>query len=567
MAARTLAQLKVDAKREGWDRFIRTESDEAALLDGYRFSRPRAERVEQFGLKYARHYAGRWAGQPFALLEWQREHIVYPLFGWIHRDTYLRRFRKAGIWVPKKNGKSALCSFLSLYLLCWDGEPGAEVYAAAVDRKQSRIVFGGSSTMVSKSPALRKRLKVIESTQRITFEAGWYEALSSENATSEGKNIHGLICDEVHVWNTPRLRKLWASLYYGGIARDQPLAIAISTVGEEDPEALWTEEYEKAYAVAASEIIDIRFLPFVAEATDEDVKGEGWKDPEIHRKANPSYGEIIKPEEMVDAVQDVGESPGKKVTFLRYRLNRPAGQTTPWLGKDIWDACDGKPVFPSRCHSFGAFDLSKNNDFTAYVLTRREPETNEDGEPDDRYHVKPYFWFPEDTIVRLEREGKHQYRQWANAGWIEVIPGPTIRLGVIRRRIPEIHEEMGIDVVQIGYDPWNAWETAEKLAAEHDIEMVELRQGMKTMAAPSKKLEELLLSGKLNHGGHPVLSWMFGNVKLKWDDNENFRPAKPDHQSMKKVDGIVALVMAIHRAMAQPAVRESFYEMHELETA
>jgi len=133
-----------------------------------------------------------------------------------------------------------------------------------------------------------------------------------------------------------------------------------------------------------------------------------------------------------------------------------------------------------------------------------------------------------------------------------VIPGPTIKLGFIRRRIPEIHQELDIRILDIGYDPWNAWETAEKLAAEEDLQTVELRQGMATLAAPSKKLEELLLSGKLNHGGHPILRWMFKNVKLKWDDNENFRPAKPDHKSTKKVDGIVALVMAIHRAMAQP---------------
>ena len=550
----TLAQLRVDAKREGWDRFIRTASDEVALLKGFRFSKKRAERVQEFGLEYAKHYAGRWAGQPFELLKWQRDEVVFPLFGWVHKDPpHPRRFRRAGIWVPKKNGKSSLCSLLSLYLLTYDGEAGAEVYAAAVDRKQSRIVFGGSAAMVARSPSLKRRCKVIDSTSRITYGSGWYEALSSENATSEGRNIHGVICDELHVWNTPRLRKLWAALYYGGVARDQPLAIVISTAGEEDPEALWTEEYEKAKAIVASEVKDIRFMAFVAEATAADVAGEGWKDPKVHKKANPSYGTIIDPEEMADAAHDVGGSPSKKVIFLRYRLNRPVGQTTPWLDQDVWDACDAEPVFPAKCECVGAFDLSKNNDFTCYVVVRREPETDDDGEPDDRYHVKPYFWVPEDTIAGMESEGKYLYRQWADAGLIEVIPGPTIKLGFIRRRIPEIHQELDIRILDIGYDPWNAWETAEKLAAEENLQTVELRQGIPTLAAPSKKLEELLLSGKLNHGGHPILAWMFGNVKLKWDDNENFRPAKPDHKSPKKVDGIVALVMAIHRAMAQPA--------------
>ena len=553
MVAKTLAQLKVDAKREGWDRFIHTASDEAALLKGYRFSKKRAEHVEEFGRRYIRHHEGRWAGKPFELMEWQREHLVYPLFGWIHKDTHLRRFRRAGIWVPKKNGKSALCSLLTLYLLSWDAEPAAKVYATAVDREQAGIVFDTSAQMVRASAALSSRMKVIDSTKTITYGSCHYRALSKENATSQGKNASAVICDEVHVWNTPSLGKLWWSLYYATIARDQPLAIAISTVGEEDPDALWTGEYEKAKAIAASEITDIRFLPFVAEASAKDVAGEGWKDPEVHRKANPSYRIIIDPEEMQEAAQDAALSPGKKVNFLRYRLNRPAGQTTPWLDEDVWDACDAEPIFPPKCECVGAFDLSKNNDFTCYVVVRREPQTNDEGEPDDRYHAKCYFWVPEDTIAKLASEGKYLYRTWADAGLIEVIPGPTIKLGVIRRRIPEIHQELDIRILDIGYDPWNAWETAEKLAAEENLQTVELRQGMQTLAAPSKKLEELLLSGKLNHGGHPVLAWMFGNVKLKWDDNENFRPAKPDHKSPKKVDGIVALVMAIHRAMAQPA--------------
>jgi phage terminase large subunit-like protein len=553
----TLAQLRADAKQEGWDRFIRTESDEAALLEGYRFSLKRAERVETFGRRYVHHGEGRWAGKPFELMRWQRERVVHPLFGWIHKDTHLRRFRRAGIWVPKKNGKSALCSLLALYLLSWDGEPGAKVYAAAVDREQAGIVFDASAEMVRTSPALASRMKVIASTKTITHGSCHYRALSKENAKSQGKNASALICDEVHVWDTPSLRKLWWSLYYATIARDQPLAIAISTAGEDDPEALWTEEYEKAKAILLGEIRDIRFLPFVAEASAEDVKGEGWKDPKVHRKANPSYGVTIDPAEIAESACDAALSAGKKVNFLRYRLNRPAGQITPWLDKSAWDACDGEPC----C---GAFDLSKNNDFTCYVLVRSESETNEDGEADDRYHVKPYFWVPEGRIEELEKQGKHQYRQWADAGLIEVIPGPTIKLGVIRRRIPEIQRELDVEVVSVGYDPWQAWETAEKLAAEDDMEMVDLRQGMKTLAAPSKKLEEKLLSRKLNHGGHPILAWMFANVKLKWDDNQNFRPAKPAHNSPKKVDGIVALAMAIHRVMARPVNGGSIYDTQDV---
>ncbi len=568
MIAGTLPQLVADAKREGWSRYIRTASDEAALLEGYRFDFRRARRVPDFGREFVRHFEGRWNGQPFELLPWQWDHIVHPLYGWVHRDSQLRRFTRAGIWMPKKNGKSGLCSLLTLYMQCWDGEPAAKVYATAVEREQAGIVFDASAEMVRHSPVLAPpRMRIVPSKKMLTYGNCDYRALSKENAASQGKNASALICDELHEWVTPNLRKLWWSLYYAGIARDQPLAAVVSTVGEEDPEALWTAEFDKAKAILAGEIVDVHFLAYVAGASAEDVKGEGWLDPAVHRKANPSYGAIINPAVMLAEAKDAARTPGQKVNFLRYRLNRPAGQTTPWLDMAVWDACNAEPVFPLSTECCGAFDLSKNDDFTCYVVVRREAETNEAGEEDDRYHVKPYFWVPEETIARLEREGKHQYRQWAKRGWLEVIPGPTIDLGVIRRRIPEIELEMGVHVVDIGYDPWNAWDTAANLAAENDIDMVELRQGMKTLAAPTKKLEALLLSGKINHGGHPILGWMFGNVSLKWDDNENFRPAKPGHKSPKKVDGIVALVMALHRAMARPVARESFYETHGVEMA
>src|SRR5215471_8130216 len=161
-----LVDRLAQARKQGWEEWIRSESDEQAVVAGYRFELKRAERVRTFFQKYLRHSKGEWANQPFTLLDWQWFEIVAPLFGWVRPDG-TRRYRRGYIEIPKKSGKSCLFSGLSLYLLIADNEPGAEIYSAAVDRDQASIVFNEAGNMVDASPHLSSRLKVVRSTKRI----------------------------------------------------------------------------------------------------------------------------------------------------------------------------------------------------------------------------------------------------------------------------------------------------------------------------------------------------------------------------------------------------------------
>jgi phage terminase large subunit-like protein len=194
-----------NAKREGWSEWIRSPRDEKAVLEGCRFDIRAAERVRTFFTKFLRHSKGQWAGQPFALLNWQWREVVGPLFGWKRADG-TRRDRRAYIEVSKKNGKSALFSGLSLYLLAADGEPGAEVYSAAVDRDQASIVFNEAANMVEVSPQLSSRLNVVRSTKRIVMprSRSFYKALSADVPAKEGLNAHAVLIDELHA-QKPRL--------------------------------------------------------------------------------------------------------------------------------------------------------------------------------------------------------------------------------------------------------------------------------------------------------------------------------------------------------------------------
>lgn len=554
-----LARLKLLARSEtpteatALDRGIYAEaltrSDQVALERGYYFDHRPASHVERFFVGFLRHSHKPWAGRPFIPQPWQRDRILRPAFGWRTRDG-LRRHRKLFIFIPKKNGKSVLSCGLILYLLS-DEEPAAEVYGTATSLEQSGRLYDECTRMLAKSEHLSQACRAVRSLRKIFCEDSYFLTLSGDSAgESEGANAYGLVQDELHKYNSPQLRQLWSSLYYSDEARQDATHIVITTAGDDDPDQIWIEEYAYAKQVARGEIVDLERLVFLAEAEE----GDDWLDPAVWQKANPGWGVTINPERFAARAQEATTNNRKRRDFLRYRLNRPVGALSSWLPEELWDSCAARPSFPPGCTVFGGLDLSARSDFTALVFTRREhadraagEELGDDEYPEDRYHVWPMLFLPEATIDRRAAEGSLLYRKWADEGWIHVVPGPVIREGFVIDRVLEVAEYC--DLHELGYDEWNALEEAMKLNADHGITMVPLRQGYRTLSPPMKKLERLLLLGKLVHGGHPVLKWMFQNVQIVSDENGNIRPVKAAKHSPKKIDGIVALVMAIARAM------------------
>jgi phage terminase large subunit-like protein len=377
-------RLRNDAKREGWSEWIRSPRDEKAVLEGCRFDIRAAERVRTFFTKFLRHSKGQWAGQPFALLDWQWREVVAPLFGWKRADG-TRRYRRAYIEVPKKNGKSALFSGLSLYLLAADGEPGAEVYSAAVDRDQASIVFNEAANMVEVSPQLSSRLNVVRSMKRIVMprSRSFYKALSADVPAKEGLNAHAVLIDELHAQKT---RLLWDTLRYTGAARRQPLHLSITTAGFDHHSICW-EQHDYAEKVLDGTIEDSSFLPFIAAAGAED----DWTSPEVWRKANPSFAVTINPEQFAEDCREAQESPAKENSFRRYRLNQWTEQEVRWLNMEKWDACATPLGDLGRRPCYAGLDLSSTTDITALVLVFPN---------EDRYDVLPLFWVRAPEVSR-----------------------------------------------------------------------------------------------------------------------------------------------------------------------
>jgi phage terminase large subunit-like protein len=527
-----LVERLARAHKEGWDEWITSEADERAALAGYPFDVKAAQRVRTFFQQFLRHSKGQWAGQPFELMDWQWREIIAPLFGWMRPDG-TRRYRRGYIEVPKKNGKSALFSGLSLYLLIGDKEPGAEIYSAAVDRDQASIVFNEAGNMVDASSHLSGRLRVIRSTKRIVDQRSrsYYKALSADVPAKEGLNAHAVLIDELHAQKT---RDLWDTLRYAGASRRQPLHLSVTTAGYDRHSICW-EQHDYAEKVLDGTIEDLAFFAFIA-AADEDAD---WTDASVWREANPSLGVTISEEQFAEDCREAQESPAKENSFRRYRLNQWTEQDVRWLSMEKWDACCNALDGLDGRECFAGLDLSSTTDVSALVLAFPGA--------DDHYDVLPFFWVPEEGARNRERRDRVPYTQWIRDEYIQATSGQVIDYDVIRKRINELSQRYSIR--QIALDRWNATQLATQLEGD-GFEMVAFGQGYASMNAPTKKLEELVLSERVSHGGHPVLRWMAGNVSLEKDAADNWKPSKK--KSIERIDGIVALVMAIGLAMNMP---------------
>jgi phage terminase large subunit-like protein len=525
-----LAQKLADACRAGGLEWIRGEADERAVLEGCWFDVAAAERVRTFFHRFLRHSKGQWAGQSFTLLDWQWSDIVAPLFGWKRADG-TRRFRRGYIEVPKKNGKSTLFSGLSLYLLAGDNEPGAEVYSAAVDRDQASIVYNEAANMVESSPILASRLRVVRSTKRIVFEKlrSFYRALSADVPAKEGLNANAVLIDELHAQKN---RELWDTLRYAGASRRQPLHLAVTTAGFDRLSICW-EQHVYAEQVLSGLIQDPAFFGYISAAGAED----DWTDPGVWKQANPSFGITINEDQFAEDCREAQEPPAKENSFRRYRLNQWTEQDVRWLNMDKWDACAAPPGELNGCVCWAGLDLSSTQDITALVLVFREQ---------DVYSALAFFWVPEEGARQRERRDRVPYGQWIREEYIEATPGEVIDYDRIRAKINELGKQY--QILEIAIDRWNATQLATQLT-DDGFEVVPFGQGYASMNWPTKKLEEVMLAGRLQHGANPVLRWMAGNVSIETDAVDNWKPSKK--KSRERIDGIVALIMGLDRASRQ----------------
>lgn len=526
--------------------------DDLKLSEIPKVSRPdKAVRAINFCQTLCSHTKGRWAGVQFLLLKWQWL-LFWELFGTCKEDGS-RQYRLTYCEIPKKNGKSELAAVVALICLVADDEIGAEVYSAASDISQAGLVYNVAAQMVRQNNVLSNRLKVIDSRKRIIDYKtnSFYQVLSAESYTKHGINPSGIIFDELHAQPN---RELWDTLVEGtDYAREQQLIFAITTAGVYDKNSICWEVREHARQVSEGILKDDSLLPVIYAA---DKERDNWENPEVWKKTNPSLGHIFTLEKIKKDVEIVKQQPTRLNNFLRFRLNLWVNQISRWMPMDEWDACNQYPIDKGallKRECFGGLDLSSSIDLTALALIF-PPAT--DGE---LWEVLMYFWIPEDNMLERSKGDRVPYDMWVRAGHMTATPGNVVDYAYIRKKINELSELFNIK--EIGYDPWGAVKLAVELTDEDGINMVETRQGYKTLSPPTKDLLVKIKSKQINHGGNPVLRWCADNLVVQTDPAENIKPAKD--KARERIDGAVALIMALNRAILHED-KTSVYEKRGL---
>lgn len=510
----------------------------------YKFSTERAEDICYF-IELLSHIKGKWAGSLIVLQPWQI-FILTTLFGWINKQTGNRRFRISHIEVARKNGKSLISSAVALYMLCADGEMGAEIYSAATNRDQAKIVFSVAQEMARKSPDLREAfgLQVLAHSCVIHDTASKFEALSADANSLDGLNTHLGVIDELHAHRT---RKVYDVIQTSLGARAQPLLFVITTAGF-DLSGVCYEKHNYAKKVLEGTFVDESFFPIIYTLDEED----DWRDPKNWIKANPNLEAAGLAESLeIESKQAIAVA-SNETNYLTKRLNVWVNAGQSWMPVWRWNQCADNNL---NIMDFAgmpciiAADLARKIDMAALSIVFYDEKTT-------NYYTFFKYYLPEETILGSSNS---QYSGWVKQGRLTETGGATIDFDWIENDIKWLSETFR--VMEFAYDPYQASQLSQNLAAEGHV-VVEMRQAVQHISEPMKELESLIYSKRLYHDGCPIAEWMISNVVAKFDRNENMMPDK--ERGENKIDGIIALIMAIGRWIKRDKDVPSVYETRGL---
>lgn len=528
-------------------RHIRDQKDGKAR--GLVFDSSAAEKAIRF-FSLLHHSKGQWAGQAFVLAPWQA-FIVGSLFGWRRRDG-ARRFRISYSEVPRKNGKSTLSAGVGLLLAFFDEEPGAEVYCAATKRDQARIVFDEAKRMVERTAGLSRRIEVLAANLHQKATASKLQPLSADHDTMDGLNVHGVIIDELHAHKTSATVDV---LETATGARRQPLQFEITTAGYDRDSICW-KHHDYTVKVLEGTVEDDTWFGFIACADP----GDDWRSPKTWAKANPNLGVSVHFDDLKRKAEKAEHILSQQNAFRRLHLDEWTEQADRWVDMDVWDGCsaafDVAELRGRDC--FAGLDMASVRDLSAMALVFPNDL--------DGFDVLWKFWLPRETLEpgKTERSERERLRlqEWADQGFITVTEGNVTDYDLVERDIFEAAETYRM--LELAHDRWNITQLITHLQNEFGTDessvprVIGFGQGFQSMSAPTKELEKLLLGKKIRHGGNPVARWMASNVAVRQDPAGNLKPDK--ERSAEKIDGIVALVMALGRAITRPDSGESIYD-------
>ena len=495
----------------------------------YHFDRKRANKPCKF-IECLCHVKGPKAGECIHLEDWQC-FIITTIFGWVD-DNGSRRFSQAYIEVGRGNGKSTFCSGIGLYMLCADGELGADIYSFATTRDQARIVFDDALAMARGDKDLQRYYGLTPLNNSMVIIGTNSKFLPKSDAdTLDGLNTHLGIIDELHAHKT---RKVYDVVNSSTSKRSQSLIFTITTAGY-ILDGICMERRRTVGHVLDGSVIDEALFGIIYTIDEDD----DWQSEIALRKANPNWGISVNPKQIMSELISAKLNTSAQKEYLTKHLDVWVNSDHQWLKMEHYRQCIDSSLSESDFigeYAIYGLDLASKLDISALIrLHWREI----DGVI--HYYVFPYFYLPADAVHSSDNS---QYEGWAKDEYIQTTDGPITDLNALQEWIAEDVKQYS--VLSVAYDPMQATQMSQNLLGD-GVPMVELAQNLKNMSEPMKQVQALIYTGRLHIADNPVMHWMASNVVCHTDAKENIYPRKEKVQN--KIDGMVALIMAINQAI------------------
>lgn len=522
----------------------------------YTFDPEKGERICKFASNIV-HIKGIWIRKKIVLEPWQCFVLAIP-FGWLKKEDGLRRFRQWYLEIPRKNAKSTLAAIVGLFMLVKDDEGGAEVYSGATSEKQAWEVFGPAKKMAAWSPGFKEYFGVkVDATNKsdnmaVLATGSKFEPMVGK--PGDGASPSCAIIDEYHEHKD---EDQLDTMQTGMGSRSQPILLVITTGGSNQAGPCYALRKD-LIDVLNGTIEDEQFFGIIWTLDKDD----DWSDFSLWPKANPNYGVSIFKDYLKKQHRDAINNPRRQNILLCKHLNLWVNARTAWLNMNAWRECgDADLTIDSVKHlsCIEGLDLASSIDIAARVKVFFQDILVVDGESEDdkkakykrHYYVFGQYYLPEDV---LDEPTSRHYQGWRNQSFLTLTDGNETDFGWIEQDI--LTDAAKYQTNELAYDRYQAVSTAQRLTAQ-GMNCVEFPQQVATMSPAMKEVEAAIKGGRLHHDCNPVLSWMMSNVVAHVDAKENIYPRKEREEN--KIDGAVALIMAVGRAMLHEH-RESVYE-------
>ena len=510
------------------DRFKRDIERQNTKEFPYHFDSNASDRFIMFA-ESTKLYSDKWAGKFLHLEDWQC-FIFANVYGWKKSDGR-RRFRKAFLQVARKNGKSSMLSVVLLWDLMMVN--GSQCYAGATKRDQSRILFRSLKQTIKQNSALSRRLKIYESTSRITNEpkGGFFEALASDNDRLDGLNPSCAVIDEIGSQKNMALVNVIES---GMVSRPEPLLWEIGSATDNMYSA-GKQEHDRAKKILEGVEEDESFFCIVYELDEND----DWTDESLYKKANPNLGITVDAEILHNMKVQALSNASYEGELRTKCLGQYITPITAWIQPQVWNVIvdnTNKYTFNKQKPYFavGAVDLSKRNDLTAFTVCLYQ---------DSHYFLIHKAYFPLEMMEEKMKHDNEMWRKWTDQGILTATIGSVVDYKVMFKDIRELCDEYKID--HILFDPYNSNSLVTEL--QDNFDLVEVPQNIKNLSPFTKRFEEEVYKGSIVDS-NPLMRWEMSNAEVYRDANDNLKVVKPKvKESSKRIDHVITSLMCIGR--------------------